>query len=75
MTVGARIRDWTYRDARRRMVRVARARLRDHVGTAGIDDDGNRLVHCRCGWRGNGIGWASHVDSVVRAALDADATP
>lgn len=64
--------DWTYRDARRRMVRAGRARLPEHVGVASLDDDGNRLVECGCGWRGNAIGWAGHVDSVVRSAVDAD---
>lgn len=72
MTISRRIRDWTYRDARRRMVQAARPRLRDHAGMAGIDDDGNRLVQCGCGWHGNGLGWVAHVDSVVRAAVDAD---
>lgn len=65
-------RDWTYRDARRRMVSVGRARLLEHVGVASLDDHGNRLVECGCGWRGNGIGWAGHVDSVVRSAVDSD---
>jgi len=73
MTVtGYRIRDWTYRDARCRMVRAARSRLPAHAAIPSLDDDGNRLVDCGCGWRGNGIGWASHLDSVVRAAVDAD---
>jgi hypothetical protein len=72
MTISSRIRDWTYRDARRRMVQAARARLRDHAARADVDDDGNRLVQCGCGWRGNGLGWVAHVDSVVRAAVDAD---
>jgi len=71
MTVdGHRIWDWTYRDARLRLVRAGRARLPEHVAVAALDDDGNRLVECGCGWRGNGIGWAAHIDSVVRAALD-----
>lgn len=72
MTVRRRIHDWTYRDARRRLVQEARIRLRDHVGRASIDDDANRLVHCDCGWRGNGLGWVAHVDSVVRSAVDSD---
>jgi len=65
-------RDWTYREARRRMVRAGRAHLAEHVGTASLDDDGNRVVQCGCGWRGNGLGWAAHVDSVVRAAVASD---
>lgn len=73
--IGYRIRDWTYRDARRRMVRAGRARLPEHVGVASLDDDGNRLVECGCGWRGNGIGWATHIDSVVRAAIGVDSLP
>jgi hypothetical protein len=73
--IGYRIRDWTYRDARRRMVRAGRARLPQHTAIPSLDDDGNRTVECGCGWRGNGIGWASHIDSVVRAALDAGPLP
>jgi hypothetical protein len=67
--------DWTYRDARRRMVRLGRARLLEHTGLAGLDDDGNRLVQCACGWRGNGIGWARHLESVVRSAINSDTRP
>lgn len=66
------VRDWTYRDAQRRLLRAARARLPEHVGKASLDDYGNRVVRCGCGWQGNGIGWAGHVDSVVRSAVDAD---
>lgn len=66
------VRDWTYRDARRRMLSAGRARLPQHVAVAGLDDDGNRVVECRCGWRGNGLGWAGHLDSVVRAAVDSE---
>jgi cyclopropane fatty-acyl-phospholipid synthase-like methyltransferase len=73
MTVPAdEVRDWTYRDARHRLVRAARARLPQHAATARLDDDGNRLVECGCGWRGNGLGWVGHLDSVVRAALDSE---
>ncbi len=68
---GHPIRDWTYRDARDRMVRAGRLRLPEHVGVAIIADDGTRLVECGCRWRGNGIGWVAHIDSVVRAALNA----
>ena len=69
------IRDWTYRAARNRMVRAGRARLPGHVAVASIDNRGNRLVDCGCGWRGNGIGWAAHLDSVVRVAVDEDRLP
>jgi hypothetical protein len=62
--------DWTYRDARRRMLRAGRALLPRHVAVARLDDQGNRLVDCSCGWIGNGLGWAGHLDSVVRAGLD-----
>ena len=76
MTADAvRIRDWTYREARLRLVRAGRARLPEHVAVAALDDHGNRLVECGCGWRGNGIGWAAHLDSVVRAAVVADRLP
>ena len=65
-----RVRDWSYRDARLRMVHAGRARLAEHDAVATLDDDGNRLVECGCTWRGNGIGWAAHLDHVVRAALN-----
>jgi hypothetical protein len=66
--------DWTYRAARQRMLRVARAQLRRHIAAARLDDAGNRIVDCRCGWSGNGLGWAGHIDSVVRGALGAGST-
>jgi hypothetical protein len=75
MTAGRSSRqDWTYRDARRRMLRAGRAQLPRHVAIARLDDHGNRLVDCGCGWSGNGLGWAGHIDSVVRAALDPELT-
>jgi ubiquinone/menaquinone biosynthesis C-methylase UbiE len=64
-------RDWTYRAARERMVRVGRAQLPRHVAVARMDDAGNRVVDCGCGWSGNCLGWAEHLDSVVRRALHA----
>jgi hypothetical protein len=64
------VQDWTYRAARRRMVSAGRTELPRHVAVARLDDDGNRLVDCSCGWRGNGLGWAAHLDHVVRSAPD-----
>lgn len=63
--------DWTYRAARRRMLKVGRAQLPSHVAVARMDDAGNRIVDCRCGWSGNGLGWVDHLDGVVRQALGA----
>ncbi|MDQ4036013.1 MAG: hypothetical protein M3153_08790 [Chloroflexota bacterium] len=63
--------DWTYRAARRRMVRAGRAEIGRHTAVARLDDHGNRLVDCGCGWTGNGLGWAAHLDAVVRSALNA----
>lgn len=63
--------DWTYRAARRRMLRVGRVQLPRHIAAARMDHAGNRIVDCRCGWSGNGLGWADHLDSVVRQALGA----
>lgn len=65
--------DWTYRAARRRMLKVGRAQLPRHSAVARMDTAGNRIVDCRCGWSGNGLGWADHLDSVVRLALGAGA--
>jgi hypothetical protein len=64
-------RDWTYRAAQERMLRVGRAQLPRHVAAAHMDDAGNRIVTCACGWSGNGLGWAEHLDGVVRQALGA----
>ena len=64
--------DWTYSEARGRLVRGGRAELPRHVASARLDDVGNRLVDCACGWTGNALGWAAHLDSVVRAAIDAE---
>ena len=63
--------DWTYRAARIRMLRAGRAQLPRHVAGARMDKAGNRIVDCRCGWTGNALGWADHLDSVVRGALGA----
>jgi len=63
--------DWTYQAARKRMLRAGRAQLPRHVAVARMDQAGNRIVDCRCGWTGNALGWADHLDSVVRGALGA----
>jgi hypothetical protein len=62
--------DWTYRAARRRLVRAGMTQLPRHVAGARMDRNGNRIVDCACGWSGNGLGWSGHLDSVVRQALD-----
>ena len=66
--------DWTYRAAWRRLLRAGRAKLRTHVAVARLDARGNRVVDCGCGWRGNGLGWADHLESVTRRALDWEMT-
>ena len=68
----ARVQDWTYSAARRRMVLAAGASLPRHGAVARLDDRGNRIVECACGWRGNGLGWEGHLDSVIRLALDGE---
>lgn len=65
-----RMRDWTYRAARRRMIEAGQTHLPQHVAGARMDHNGNRIVDCLCGWTGNGLGWIGHLDSVVRMALD-----
>jgi hypothetical protein len=64
--------DWTYRAARQRMVRIGRTQLLRHEAVPRLDDDGNRVVTCGCGWRGNALGWADHLNVVVHSALDAE---
>jgi hypothetical protein len=71
-TRGDENRDWTYRAARQRMVRVARTQVSRHAAIPQLDARGNRVVKCGCGWRGNALGWADHLDAVVRSALDAE---
>ena len=65
------MRDWTYRAARRRMVQAGGVELAHHIGTGRMDMRGNRIVDCSCGWAGNGLGWSSHLDDVVKHAVDA----
>ena len=66
-------RDWTYRAARLRIVQAGQAELPRHTAVPRMDDFGNRIVDCACGWTGNGLGWAGHLDSVVRLAIDSAA--
>jgi hypothetical protein len=63
-------RDWSYRDAVRRLAIVGGAELPRHTATARLDQRGNRIVGCGCGWGGNALGWANHIDAVVHSALD-----
>lgn len=51
-------------------MRAGRAELPSHVATGHLDERGNRQVDCSCGWTGNGLGWADHLDVVVRTAAD-----
>jgi hypothetical protein len=66
--------DWTYRAAQKRMLRLGRAQLRHHAATLRMDNGGNRIVDCRCGWIGNGLGWSEHLDNVVRQALSSSSS-
>jgi hypothetical protein len=61
--------DWTYRDAWGRVIRAGRRALPRHTATGRLDERGNRVVACSCGWTGNALGWGEHLDSVVRSAL------
>jgi hypothetical protein len=67
MTTEAR--DWTYREATVRLVRAGRERLASHLAHARLDGAANLVVECTCRWRGNGVGWARHLESVVATAL------
>jgi hypothetical protein len=70
MAVGAgRVRDWTYHGARLRLLRAGGIQLPHHTATPRLDDLGNRIVDCRCGWTGNGVGWITHIDGVLAASL------
>ncbi len=63
------IRDWTYESARLRLLLAGRAHLPSHLASVELDEVGNRVVKCSCGWRGNGLGWIDHVDEIVCASL------
>jgi hypothetical protein len=63
------IRDWTYREAQRRLHRAGQSNLPNHSAQVRLDAAANRVVDCRCGWIGNGLGWLAHLDSVVSGAL------
>lgn len=69
MAITTAIRDWTYRGAQLRLHRAGQANLPRHIASVRLDWAGNRVIECRCGWTGNGLGWVSHVDDVVRGAL------
>ena len=69
-TISPPSRDWTYRDAWRRLLSAGQAELPRHTAIGRLDERGNRIVDCGCGWSGNGLGWASHIDAVVRLAVD-----
>ena len=62
--------DWSYSDARRRLLEAAGDQLPRHTASGRLDDAANRLVDCSCGWAGNALGWAAHLDHVVCSALD-----
>jgi hypothetical protein len=61
--------DWSYRDARQRLIAAGQALLPRHSATGRLDERANRLVDCTCGWSGNGLGWSEHLDHVVRSGL------
>lgn len=62
--------DWTYREARQRLVDAGGRYLQRHTASSRLDDVANRIVDCSCGWTGNALGWAGHLDQVVRSSLD-----
>lgn len=61
--------DWSYRDARRRLVRAGRRNLHRHAATIRLDEAANPIVDCACSWTGNTLGWAEHLDGVVRSSI------
>lgn len=69
MTTTGTVRDWSYREAQRRLRRIARQCLPSHSAHVRLDRVGNRMIDCSCGWRGNGPGWLTHVDQIVCDSL------
>jgi hypothetical protein len=66
--------DWSYRDARRRLVLAGRRHLQRHAASVRLDEAANPIVDCGCGWTGNAIGWAGHLGQVVGSSLDGGET-
>jgi cyclopropane fatty-acyl-phospholipid synthase-like methyltransferase len=66
--------DWSYHEAKRRLVVAGRRRLQRHAASVRLDEAANPIVDCGCGWTGNAIGWAQHLDQVVASSLDGEAT-
>ena len=64
--------DWTYRDARRRLVVAGRRHLRRHVAAIRLDEGANPIADCGCGWTGNAFGWAGHLYEVIGSSLDSE---
>ena len=62
--------DWSYREARKRLVVAGRRHIQRHPGSIRLDDNANTVVDCGCGWTGDPLGWAGHLDGVVRASID-----
>jgi hypothetical protein len=69
MASGETIRDWTFREAKRRLRQVAAVHLPKHTAGMRLDRDGNRVVRCSCGWVGNGLGWLTHMEAVLGGAV------
>ena len=63
--------DWSYREARKRLLVAGRRHIQRHAGSIGLDDNASPIVDCACGWTGNPHDWAGHLDGVVRASIDA----
>ena len=70
MSIRDRHTDWTYREARQRLVDSGGRHLQRHIASSRLDEVANRIVDCRCGWTGNALGWAGHLDDVVASSLD-----
>lgn len=68
MASGETVRDWSYGEAKRRFQEAAAAHLPRHLASVELDSEANRIVRCACGWAGNGLGWLTHIDSVLASA-------
>ena len=62
--------DWSYADARRRLVVAGRRHLQRHAAVIRLDDGANPIVDCACGWTGNPRGGADHLDDVIQSSID-----
>lgn len=62
-------RDWTFQGAMQRWERTAEAVLPDHAAVPYVDSEIGVAILCKCGFRGRGPAYLSHLNEMLTAAL------